>query len=206
MDNMGVFLDLLPNQPKNDQSRENFRQMLEDKFREKIPDAVERIWDLPPIILKKPNENYLALLLEARELFLLGYFYSCVAMCGVVGERLVKDLFRSSILVEKNGQVRRPDEVAFNQFEHIEVSGIVRFLGNAELLSNEAIKAAVKLGELRNRYAHARGQDPQKDALDAIRLLHALVEDTVSVFKDFEIRNGAFMRKVESSNIKNETS
>ena len=29
---MNVFLDLLPNQPKNDRSRENFREMLRQKL------------------------------------------------------------------------------------------------------------------------------------------------------------------------------
>jgi hypothetical protein len=69
------------------------------------------------------------------------------------------------------------------------------FLKNAELLSEDAAKAADKLGELRNAYAHARGKDPQKDAIGAIKWLHLLVEGTVSVLRDFEIRDGIFVRK-----------
>jgi len=196
---MNVFLDLLPYQPKNEQGRENFRQMLRQRFEERLPDAVERVWELPPIILKEPFEGYLKLLLEARELFVAGYFYSCVAMCGIVGERLVKDVLRASVLVDKNGQPMRPGDTAFDQLEHIEVSGIVRFLKEAGLLSNEAAKAADSLGQVRNRYAHARGKDPHADAIEAIKLLHTLVEGTVSVFKDFEIKDGAFVRKASTS-------
>lgn len=192
---MNVFLDLLPNQPKNDQARENFRQMLRQRFEEGLPQAVERVWDLPPIILKEPFGDYVALLLEARELFVSGHFYSCVAMCGIVGERLVKDILRASLLVEKDGHAQRPKDVAFDQLERVEVSGMVRFLKEADLLSDDAAKAADKLGQLRNGYAHARGKDPQRDAIEAIKLLHTLVEGTVSVFKDFEIKDGAFVRK-----------
>ena len=146
-------------------------------------------------VLMPPSGEHVSLLIEARELFLWGHFYSCVAMCGVVGERLAKDVMRASVLVEREGHAHRPKEAAFDQLERVEVSGIVRFLKDAELLSDEAAKACGELGILRNRYAHARGKDPEKDAIEAIRQLHTLVEGTVSLFKDFEIRNGALVRK-----------
>jgi hypothetical protein len=191
-----VFLDLLPNQPKNEQGRESFRQMLRERFEQRLPDAVERIWELPPIVLRQPNSDYVALLLEARELFVSGSFYSCVAMCGIVGERLVKDVLRASVLVEHTGEAKRPTEAAFDQLERVETSGLARFLKEAELLTEDAARAADKLAQLRNGYAHARGKDPSKDAIEAIRLLHILVEATVSVFKDFEIRDGALVPKL----------
>lgn len=191
---MNVFLDLLPNQPKNEHGRENFRGMLRERFEARLAESVERIWDLPPIILKEPTNDYVVLLLKARELFVAGYFYSCVAMCGIIGERLVKDVLRASVLVEKEGQAERPKDATFDQLERVETSGLTRFLKEAGLLSKEAARAADKLSQLRNGYAHARGKDSPKDAIEAIKLLHVLVEGTVSVFKDFEIKNGAFVR------------
>ncbi len=190
-----VFLDLLPNQPKNDQTRDSFRQLLQQRFEGALADAVERVWDLPPIILLKPYGEYLSLLIEARDLYLLGHFYSCVAMCGIVGERLAKDVFRASVLVQKGGPPHPPPETAFDQLERVEVNGIVRFLREAKLISAKAAKSAERLGQLRNQYAHARGKAPQPDALKAIKLLHTLVEDTVSVFKEFEIKDGALVPK-----------
>ncbi len=192
---MNLFLDLLPNQPKNDQGRENFRGMLRERFEARLAESVERIWDLPPIILRAPTGDYFVLLLEARELFVAGYFYSCVAMCGIVGERLVKDVLRASVLVEKEGQGKRPREAAFDQLERVETSALTRFLKEAALLSEESARAADKLGQLRNGYAHARGKDSPKDAIEAIKLLHVLIEGTVSVFKDFDIKDGVFVRK-----------
>src|ERR1700733_10731715 len=189
---INVFLDLLPNQPKNDQTRASFGDMLRREFEKRLPNAVERIWELPPLILLKPFGDYVGLLTETRELFIAGHFYSCVAMCGIVGERLVKDMFRASVLVQRDGNASPPSDVAFDQLERVEINGIIRFLKETEVLGVDAYKAAMKLGELRNQYAHARGKDPQGDAAGAIALLHTLVEGTVSVFKDFEITSGGF--------------
>lgn len=170
---------------RNDQVREEIRQYLRHRFEEKLPEAVERIWDLPNLVLKKPSEIYTELLIEAFDLYIDGYFYSCVAMCGIVGERIIKDELRAAVLIKKGNQVRSPDSTSFDQFEHLDVSSIARFLNKAELLSDRAFKAADSLGQLRNSYVHARGKDPKEDAISAIKMLHMLIEDTVSIFKDF---------------------
>jgi len=188
-----VYMDVLSNTPKNDQAREGFRQLLQSRFNLRLQDAVERVWELPAVILQRPNDEYISLLVEARELFTMGYFYSCVAMCGIVGEKLVKDLMRGSILVSSEGGVSRPTEEAFDQLERIDASAIVRFLNKAQLLCDDAKKAAVDLAALRNQYAHARGKNPQADALESIKKLHTLLDGTVSVLKDYEIIEGKFV-------------
>src|SRR5208283_772890 len=152
---MTVYMDFLPNQPKNDQSREEIAALLKGRFEQRLPAAVDRNWDLPAIMLSKPSDEYLGLLLEARELFVAGYFYSCVAMCGIVGERLVKDVVRRSVLISKNGSPEQPTEVAFDQLERVEAIRFIEFLKTTELLETGAADAAKKLGELRNKYAHA---------------------------------------------------
>jgi len=43
--------------------------------------------------------------------------------------------------------------------------------------------------------ALALADEPQADALAAIKYLHQVVEDTVSIFKDHEIKDGNFVRK-----------
>ena len=191
---MEVFVDFLPNQPKDVRTRQDFGGFLRRGFEKKLPKSVERMWDLPAMMVKLRGE-YLPLLLEARQLYVEGYFYSCVAMCGVVGERLTKDALRASVLVQKGHSSKRPSDRAFEQFERVEVNGIVRFLKEAEVLTAEGAKAAKDLCELRNQYAHARGKAPQTDAIRAIKLLHVLVEDTVSVFRDFKSKRGILVPK-----------
>ena len=72
---MEVFLDLLSRTPKNDQAREGFRQVLGQQFQDELANVVERVRDLPPMIVK-PHGEYLALLIEARKLYLFASWYS----------------------------------------------------------------------------------------------------------------------------------
>lgn len=192
---MPVHIDFLAGQPKTDQSREEIGTLLKGRFDRLLPSAVDRYLDLPKIAVMNPSDEYCALLLEARDLFVAGHFYSCVAMCGIVAERLVKDVFRKSVLIRKNGNIERPTEVVFDQMERVEAIRFTDFLAKAGLLEAAAVEAVRKLAELRNKYAHARGKNPQADAADAIKMLHTLVDGTVSVFKDFEIKEGRFVPK-----------
>ena len=50
--------------------------MLRNSLEQRLPDSVNRIWELPPIALQGPSEDYVGLMKEARELFVAGYFYS----------------------------------------------------------------------------------------------------------------------------------
>jgi len=190
-----AYLRNLSKTPRNEEGRKNLRRRLAKKFRETLPSSVERIWDLPNINIIDPAKPYGDLLIEAHDLYINGFFYSCVAMCGIVGERLIKDLLRTHVMIEKNGGIIPPDTDAFDKLERVEISNIVEFLKATELLSEDAAKAAKELISLRNAYAHARGKKPNDDALKAIRYLHKIVDDTVSIFKGIDLGCGVLKLK-----------
>ena len=190
-----AFSDLSSNEPKDDATRSKFRQLTTEQFNLKLADSIERMWELPPVILKSGGD-YVNLLVEARDLFKMGYFYACVAMCGIVNERLLKDLLRESVLISVNGKTTPPNEEAFEQLERIEISALIRFLNKMKLITDDMKRAATNLIELRNRYAHARGNDPPADALKSIGFLQTMIDGTVSLLKDFEIKDGKLIRKI----------
>jgi len=95
----------------------------------------------------------------------------------------MKDMLRASIKIERDGNLHTPGSEAFEHLEHIEALRLARFLQKVGLLPKEAFSAAHKLVELRNKYAHARGGNPDQDALDAIGHLHQVVKGTVSVYE-----------------------
>jgi len=197
-----AFSDLNSNEPKNDATRSRFRQSTIEQFNLKLSDSIERMWELPPVILQSGGD-YVDLLSEARDLFKMGYFYACVAMCGIVNERLVKDLLLDSLLVSVNGQTIPPNEKAVEQLERIEISTLIKFLNRMKIIPDDVRKAAISLIELRNLYAHAyahtTGDDPRIDALKAIGFLQTMLNGTVSLLKNFEFRDGKLIRKIANS-------
>jgi hypothetical protein len=148
-------------------------------------DAILRRWsELPD--LEPTAGPHVPLLLEARELYRHGHFYSCVAMCGIASERIVKDVFVAGLAVWRDETaVAVPDE-AIPELDRFELNAIARFLTKAGLLGPDARKAVLDLAELRNRYAHASGAKPRDDALKAVGLLHDVVNRTVSLFAGHE--------------------
>ena len=173
-------------------------EFMKQRYENKLKEAVERLASLPALLVH--HGEYCNLLVEARDLYVHEYYYSCIAMCGIVAERIAKDLFTRNILIIKENKAVFPPENAKRDLESFGAREICTFLINAGIL-NDTLKTSFKeLGELRNKYAHAGGKEPQKDAVKAIKYLHAIVEGTVSIFKDFEIHEGKLVRKREKRN------
>ena len=181
-ENTEIYVDLLPNQKKDEAERQRVADRLQQELEGRLDESIDRSWKLPAIMVKIEGE-YLELLIEARQLYVNGYFYSCVAMCGIVNERLIKDVVLASIWIEKEGVVYKPDSEVLKKLEHVDSSRLSEFIAGAGLVAEEACKASQKLVRLRNDHAHARGGKPDKDALDAINHLHKVVEGTVSVYR-----------------------
>jgi len=178
-------------QPQTPEARAEAEAELLSQFKLKVSDIVGRSWQLPSLAVQKGNDEYLQLLTEARELYRSGHFYSCVAMSGIVAERLVKNLLRQTIMVSKDERDPvKPTDTAFDQLERVDMSSLVRFCKETGLIDPPTSSAVTALYELRNKYAHGRGKDAAKDSLNAIVLVHQLVEATVSIKPDFEFIDG----------------
>ena len=190
------FADPGSEQPQTPEARAKAEAEFLGQFRLKVADIVERSWRLPSLAVQKGNSEYLQLLTEARDLYRSGYFYSCVAMSGIVAERLVKDLLRQTIMVSKvDGKPERPNDRAFDQLERVDMSSLVKFCKEIGLIDPTTSSAVTELYELRNKYAHGRGKDAIKDSLKAIGMVHQLVETTVSIKSDFEFIDGRLRQR-----------
>lgn len=168
-------------------------QKLRHHFEEEVNGAVDRYLSLPE--LRVYDGGYTLLLREARNLYIYGYYYSCVAMCGVSAERISKDLFITSISIRMGAKVVQPPKECIANLESFGVKQICDFLINAGVIKQSLRPAFRALGKLRNDYAHAGGKKPEEDAKEAIGHLHTIVEGTVSSLMDFDIKNGKYIRK-----------
>lgn len=178
-----VFLDLIPNMLNigGEKEREQSAALLRQQVERALPHAVARWAKIPPIaVALGPHVDLLA---EARALYIHGYFYSCVAQCGITSERILKDLMARSLRVVVG--VDAPKELPLPALKHLDwfdQSRIAKFLTECGVITTDVRKAALDLATLRNEYAHGSGTNPEADALKAIGFLHAIVEGTVSMF------------------------
>lgn len=189
-----LYVDFTPNYAGDPQLVDGLRASLHERLDRDIEGILDRGSQLPILMVHNRGE-YVDLLVEARELYRYGFFYACVAMCGIVSERIIKDGLRAAIHVQTRTGTVRPSETAFDQLEHVDIASLTRFISACGIISDDTQRAADKLVQIRNKYAHARGKNPQSDALKAIEHLHAIVDGTVSVFKDFTICEGRLVLK-----------
>src|SRR6266487_5921344 len=80
-----VFIDSLPTLSKQlPRGKNDVKQFLLDRFNRKMPSMIKNYETLGPVLL--PAEGFLKYLLEARDLFVEGFDYGAVALCGMVAD------------------------------------------------------------------------------------------------------------------------
>ncbi len=194
-----VYCDFNPNHANDPLLSPGLRERLVSQYESDVDVIIQRIGQLPALMVHNVGD-YVELLVEARKIYTQGHFYSCVAMCGIVAERITKDILKHVTCIRVTSeQAMSPSQKAFDQLERVDVSSLVRFLKESGVFNAETSKAADALLQLRNTYAHARGKSPQEDALKAIEQLHRFVDNTMSVLKDNEIRDGKLVPKNANS-------
>lgn len=172
---------------------ERMKATFREEYELRLDESIQRIRVLPTLTVYHTEAT--ALLREARELYVRGHFYSCVAMCGIVGERIIKDVIRAVVMVRRGDEAKTPSESAFTQLERIDSRSLIQFLRQTGTFTDKVKKAAIDLGDLRNNYAHARGKNPEADALTAIKLLHEIVDSTIAMSYHYTIKDGYLVPK-----------
>ena len=189
-----VHLDTIPNLLKVQGQEEKVKNMLRDKFEKGINAMIMRYRELPAIIVE--YGRYSNLLLEARQLYLEGKYYSCVAMCGITAERIAKEVLRKNLLIrKKKDEWNSPSDEQSEILDRIDMNSIRELLVKSGIVDNSLRKPFQSLAELRNKYSHATGDSPNDDAKSAIEYLHQIIDGTVSVFVNYDISDGTFILK-----------
>jgi hypothetical protein len=192
------WIDFMPHSLKGEgkaveQSRDSYIAHLKQCIEVMRDDIVERYCQLPNLMVHPgPHLN---LLHDARELFILGKFYPCVAMCGITAERILLDLFKTALCVKVKGVVSPVSDDARDELERAGAWKITQFLVESGVIEKKLGKFFEAVATIRNRYAHGKGGNPQADAEKAIQDLHAIVEGTVSLLVDYDLKAGMLVPK-----------
>jgi hypothetical protein len=136
----------------------------------------ERLALLPPLLIEAGP--YCDLIREARDVFVDGHYYACVAMCGISFERFQRD---------------KAKPYGAKQSQKI---GCVRsMLEKKKVLKPESIKLCEKMASLRNKYVHGHGLKPLEDALKSLEWMRSFIDNETNLMRDYEVVNGMLNRK-----------
>ena len=144
---------------------------------------VQRYLKLPTYIVHKDDE-ILPLLLEARETYIDGLFFSCIGASAAAADRLCVGLLnRYGVNVKTK-----------NELLNCTFGEKLERLQAMKLIDNNQFDILSRLNRLRNKHLHPTypitGRTTQVDSLKTLKLLHEFLEGTLSVFRDYVIEEG----------------
>jgi hypothetical protein len=179
-----AYVDFRPNAAKRHLNQElskgsekQVAKQLPDILTEKplSLDTYERLSRLPPLLIEAGA--YCALIREARDVFVDGHYYACVAMCGISIERFQRDKATPYGATRKS----RMDKVR-------------SILQKNGVLSPETLSLCKNMADLRNEYAHGHGLNPKEDALKSLTWMHSFIDKETNLMRDYVVVDGILSR------------
>jgi len=147
---------------------------LDDKALEH--DRYERLSQLQALLIE--TGPYCNLIREARNVYVDGHFYACVAMCGISLERFQRDKAKPFGATQKH-----------------KISKVRDILKKKRMLKPGTLTLCEKMACLRNKYVHGDGLNPKEDALKALKWMHCFIDNETNLMQGYEIVNGVLTRK-----------
>ncbi|MFC1905184.1 hypothetical protein ACFLXL_00050 [Chloroflexota bacterium] len=179
-----AYADFRPNTAKHhlkeellESSQERVTELPSGALGEPTHDELERLSQLPPLLME--DGPYCRLIREARDVFVDGHFYACVAMCGISFERFQRDKAAPHGATQKD-----------------KISRVRSILKKNKVLSPKTLSLCKSMAELRNKYAHGHGLNPKEDALKSLAWMHSFIDNETNLMRDYVIVNGILNRKL----------
>lgn len=138
--------------------------------------ALERLSRLPPLLIE--GGPYCQLIREARDVFVDGHFYACVAMCGISFERFQRDK-------AKPHGAKQEDKM----------DKIRSILEKNNIIARKTLELCESMAKLRNKYAHGDGLKPKEDALKSLEWMRLFIDNETNLMRDYVIEHGILYRK-----------
>lgn len=139
-------------------------------------DRLERLSQLPPLLIE--DGSYCRLIREARDVFVDGHFYACVAMCGISFERF-----------------QREKAAPYGATQKGKMSKVRSILKGNGVLSLKTLSLCKDMAELRNKYAHGHGLNPKEDALKSLEWMHSFIDNETNLMRNYVVVDGVLSRK-----------
>jgi hypothetical protein len=173
-----AYADFRPNSAKHELGKE--LKKYSQVQRTKLPshDRLERLAQLPPLLME--DGPYCGLIREARDVYVDGYFYACVAMCGISFERFQRD-----------------KAAPYGATKEDKMWKVTNILAVKKALLPETFKLCNNMKDLRDKYAHGHGMNPEQDSLKSLAWMHSFIDNETSLMRDYVIVGGILTRKLQ---------
>lgn len=179
-----AYADFRPNSAKHElreelskESQEHAAELPSGVQGKPPRDKLERLAQLPPLLME--DGPYCRLIREARDMFVDGHFYACVAMCGISLERFQRDKAAPFRAARKD------------------IDEIRRILRKNNVLLPQTIDLCEKMTKSRDKYAHGHGANPKEDALKGLAWMHSFIDNETSLMRHYAIVEGILFRNVK---------
>lgn len=189
-----VYLDVLKNQydalppaGKRAQTKQ-YAHTLAEQAKNEATARAQRYFRLPTLIVHADDE-FLPLLQEARQTYIDGHYFSSIASAATTADRIC------NWLVQRYGWPADQQTAFFART----FGQKLQRLRARKLLTPAQERLLDRMNNIRNKHLHPRHRCTttvlKRDAFTTVRLLHELLEGTVSVFRDYQIEDGKLVPK-----------
>ena len=159
--------------------RREYRKQLSKEFKKyfdtKLNEVVSRSISVENLNVIK-NITFFDLVSEARSLYIEGFYYSTVALCGVIGENICRTIVESAEITinQKKLENKKP-------LIRLEFSALNKILIGLNLISQNSYRNLEIIRKLRNDYVHGKTlsniANAKKDAKISINCIITILKN-----------------------------
>lgn len=194
MGRIEMYIDSMPGSLIYERTSENaiseYKKYLSKRFRKDLPTIIERTKKLSNIRTTNTNPC-LNLLLESREAYTKGLFYSTIAMAGISAERYAIEISTKIVFKSSNKEISLED-----LFERLSQSQRIKILSELGLIGSEIKNELNEINKIRNKYIHPkRIGDLEKDALIIVNRMAKILE--IEFNENYYIKEGKLVPKAK---------
>ena len=194
MGRIEMYIDSMPGSLIDERTSENaiseYKKYLSKRFRKDLPTILERTKKLSNIRTTNTNPC-LNLLLESREAYTKGLFYSTIAMAGISAERYAIEISTKIVFKSSNKEISLED-----LFERLSQSQRIKILSELGLIGSEIKNELNEINKIRNKYIHPkRIGDLEKDALIIVNRMAKILE--IEFNENYYIKEGKLVPKAK---------
>lgn len=159
--------------------RREYKKQLSDEFKKyfdaKLNEIVNRSISIENLNIIK-NIAFFDLVSEARSLYIEGFYYSTVALCGVIGENICRTIVESAEITinQKKLENKKP-------LIKLDFSALNKILIGLNLISQDSYLNLENIRKLRNDYVHGKTlsniANAKKDAKISINCIITILKN-----------------------------